>query len=774
MTNIPPRPTRDGRIWSFSSSYESYIVVLFTDGKVSLYDPNGAVISDNLTTDPTFINGSVNWIERTTGALSTVIFDEANTQLIPQEPNIEQVQNGDFTEGGLFWDETTDIGASVTFANSQCTLTGGNNPSQFASIQQFIGIESTGVQHDVSGVFVTGTCKLRIGTTPGAGDVFENLTYSGAPFSFTPTGDVYLDLESDGNGAVVTIDSISIVDTTQGSAGVAQFVTTADGGSEHAVRVSTTGGNIFRIRVGTSEGDGTYLDVQTSSDVAQYLFTPAGDFWITVDAESVPVTVTGIYSYVSIPTAEITFNTPYPNSALNDLYFVTVPDPTPETSSAGDTNTLYVLHPNYPPYKLSRQADTAVYDFVQVNFISPPQNWTGTNYPSCGTYFQGRLWLGATPNRGQRFWASKSNLPENFDQGTALADDSLEFTLNELGRIEWMASTKDLVIGTTYGEHLVGSQSGVIKPDDIQVEQQSSYGSKSVQPIQIGDEILFVSPDGLKLRATQYDFTKDNWIARDVTFFSEHITESGIRNMAWAQHPNQLLWCALENGDAAVLTYERGEGVYGWSKQTTEGFYRDFTSAELNGTSFVLALTQRDTDNLYLEIQDNDVFLDAYADVTQQVPSTSFPGFDHLIGLRVKVLLDGALHPDVVVAQDGTITTEWEGLRCEAGLGYTSTMETLPLDQRVETGSAQPYQKRYDQLMVTMLDSALPIINGERKPDRTPATPMDTREPDSNGVLRTEQVLLGWNQDAIVKIEQPDPFPCTVLSIAGRMSLEKL
>ena len=767
-------PTRDGRIWSFSSSYEAYLVVLFTDQKIALYDPNGAVIGNNLTTDPTFTDGAANWNTRLTGGNSQVLFAESNTRLIPQESNLETVQNGDFTQADLYWAETTDIQATVTYGNNTVTLTGGNAAARFAAIAQTITILNPGVQHDVSGVFVTGQCKLRIGTAPGLGDVLEDLNYTGGSLSFTPASNVYLTLESYGDGDVVTIDVISIIDTTQGSSGIAQQVTTPDSGSPHVVRVSTRGGVQYRIRVGTAEGDGAYLDVVTSSDIASYNFTPIGDYWVTVDATQGEVTVTAIYSYAASPTAELNFNTPYPNDVLNDLYFVTVPDPTPETDSGGDTNTLYVLHPNYPPHKLTRQSDTGIYNFTQVSFTSPPQNWTGTNWPSCGTYFQGRLWLAATPNRGQRFWASRSNQPENFDQGTALADESLEFTLNELGRIEWMAATKNLIIGTTYGEHLVGSQDGPITPDDIQVEQQSSYGSRSVQPLQIGDEILFVSPDGLKLRATQYDFTKDNWIARDVTFFSEHITESGIRNIAWAQHPDQLLWCALENGDAAVLSYERGEGVYGWSKHTTGGFYRDFTAAQLGGTSYVLALTQRENQSLYLEIQDEDIYMDSYIETTAQSPTTNFPGFDHLIGLAVQVILDGAIHPDVVVAEDGSITTEWEGTRCEAGIGYTSLLETLPMAQPTQTGSAQPYQKRYDQLLVTLLDSALPIINGERRADRTPSTPMDTREPDVEGVLRTEQVILGWSQDATVIIEQPLPLACTVMSIAGRLAMEKL
>ena len=159
----------------------------------------------------------------------------------------------------------------------------------------------------------------------------------------------------------------------------------------------------------------------------------------------------------------------------------------------------------------------------------------------------------------------------------------------------------------------------------------------------------------------------------------------------------------------------------------------------------------------------------------QGATTQTFTGFEHLANLVVQVLLDGAVHPDVLVSDAGVITTEWPGNTCQAGLQYTPRMVTLPLDKGAPGGqSGQVWYKRYDQLTVTFLDSALPIINGERRPDRTPATPMDTREPDSDGTLRTEQVILGWSQDATVTIEQPEPLPCTVLSIAGRVAMEKL
>ena len=319
----------------------------------------------------------------------------------------------------------------------------------------------------------------------------------------------------------------------------------------------------------------------------------------------------------------------------------------------------------------------------------------------------------------------------------------------------------------------------MITPSDIQVEQQSSYGSAQVQPLQVGDQVFYVSPDGRKLRAMQYEWTANNWLSRDLTFFSEHITETGIRSIAWSQHPDQLLWCALNDGTAVCLTYERGENIYGWGRHDTQGCFREFSSGISGGESYLLALIQRNPDDLALEIQQPGAHFDSALGVTadgdSSATSQTFPGFEHLADQIAQVLLDGAVHPDVLVSSAGVITTEWPGRLCQAGLQYTPKMMTLPLDKGAPGGqSGQVWYKRYDQLTVTFLDSALPIINGEQRPDRTPATPMDTREPDSEGLLRTEQVILGWSQDATVVIEQPAPLPCIVLSIAGRVAMEKL
>ena len=84
------------------------------------------------------------------------------------------------------------------------------------------------------------------------------------------------------------------------------------------------------------------------------------------------------------------------------------------------------------------------YTFEQVAFTAPPADWTATNNPGTGTVFEGRLWLGGTPGSPQTFWGSKAGDHENFTTGQN-ADDALEFTLSNVGSIQWMIGTKNLL-----------------------------------------------------------------------------------------------------------------------------------------------------------------------------------------------------------------------------------------------------------------------------------------------------------------------------------------
>lgn len=544
---------------------------------------------------------------------------------------------------------------------------------------------------------------------------------------------------------------------------VGQEITVPSSGT-YKVAVEEVLGEAYTVTVGTSLGDDSYgrFSSNIGGIVNEQVDIPSTTAWVSVINSIKNVTV-GFTLISTIGTVAATdFVTPWKESELKDIHII--------VSSGG--REAYLTHPNHPPQKVVYNYDLDSFLFAEVVFTDPPAQWTGTNWPRTGVFHEGRLWLAGTPEEPQTLWASKSNDYENFTLGP-LADESLVFTVAKQGDIRWIQSTKNLLIGTTTGEHIVTSVEGVITPGDIQVTQQSAYGSKGLQAVLVGDQVFYISSDGRKVRAMQYEWAADNWLSNDLTFFSEQITKAGIRHIAWAQNPDNLFMCVLEDGTSALLTYERGEEIYGWSRHDFGGKVLDFAVGNSRGADVKFALVQRVDGTMYIEDFPvlNNIHMDSWMLETLNEKGSAVAGLGHLEGETVQVLADGAVHPEKVVT-GGEITLDWPATEVYVGLPFVSTMVTLPFDKGSQGGSGQTHMKRYNKLFVTLLDSSKPLINGERQPERYPSTLMDTREPDRTE--RSSVAELGWTRDATITVVQDLPLPCTVISFAGELAQEIL
>ncbi len=517
------------------------------------------------------------------------------------------------------------------------------------------------------------------------------------------------------------------------------------------------------ISIGTSQGAS---DIHTAT-IEQTHYTveitpgaPHDNLWVRIsnDAAGTTSAVHKVMFYASVA-GVIDFTTVWPEDEVRKLHLIQAPG----------GKAIYFCHQNYPVYKLIYDAATGSFSFAAVTFTSPPAAWTGSNWPGTGTFFQGRLWLGGAPEQPETFHASRSGVPEDFTTGGAA--DGLVFTLAKYGLIKWMTGFKNLIIGTENGEHIATSEGGVLTYNDIEVEQQSSYGSNDVQPKQIGDQIFYMGADGLKVRSMNYQWQDENWMSKDLTFVSEHITASGIRDIAWAQNPGNLFWCVLNNGTLACLTYERGNNVYGWHRHETQGRVLSMSVGSFNGTSLASWLVMRLDGEIYHETFFPDVQMDSSIFYTNGAASTTITGLDHLEGMSVQVITDGAMHPDRVVV-GGEIELQTPSLNGVAGLQYTPELEPLPMDKGAPTGSGSGWSKRWNRILLRVLNSAKPLINGTRPATRSPSTPMGTSQPLATEDIEVHQ--LGADLEASVSIKQDLPLPLTVLAIFGDVEQDSL
>lgn len=202
--------------------------------------------------------------------------------------------------------------------------------------------------------------------------------------------------------------------------------------------------------------------------------------------------------------------------------------------------------------------------------------WNGIDgYPSQVTFFRERLTFAA----GIKVWMSVAGDYENFkakdDGGNVVADQaiSIQVVARKVNNIMWLDPGQDLLIGTAGGEFRLCelTKNQVFGPENITVQPQSEYGSKSMQPSRVGPSTIHVQRSGKKVRELAYDFGPDNYKSTDLTVLSEHITKTGLVSTAWQQEPFSILWYARSDGALIGLTFNREQDVVGWHRHALGG-----------------------------------------------------------------------------------------------------------------------------------------------------------------------------------------------------------
>lgn len=209
--------------------------------------------------------------------------------------------------------------------------------------------------------------------------------------------------------------------------------------------------------------------------------------------------------------------------------------------------------------------------------------WSGTSgYPAVVTFHEDRLVFGGATGAPQRIDASVTSEYANFapsaTDGSVAATNALSFTFNanDVNVLRWIISDeKGLLAGTAGGEWLVrpSSQGEALTPTNITAKRSTKYGSANVQALQVGKSVLFIQKAGRKVRELTYFFDADGFRATDVTLLAEHITQSGLVEMAVQNEPQPILWCVREDGDLAAVTYERDVDSFkvGWHRHQMGG-----------------------------------------------------------------------------------------------------------------------------------------------------------------------------------------------------------
>ena len=417
-----------------------------------------------------------------------------------------------------------------------------------------------------------------------------------------------------------------------------------------------------------------------------------------------------------------------------------------------------------------------------------------TGYPAAVTFYEQRLVFASTTEQPQTIFFSVGGSFEDFTDGVGAAD-ALTYTLgsNQVNVIRYLQAGRVLLVGTSGGEFVVtSSEDAPLSPTNAVVKRQATYGSANIQPVQVANVTLFVQRARRKLRELVFDLNTDSYQAPDMTLLAEHITTSGIKAMALQQEPDNVVWCVLENGKFVGMTYRREENVIAWHEHLIGGSFGSDSFAHVESVATIPGALDEDQTYLivkrtiggatkrYIEYFNffdfGDNILDAYfvdSGLTYSgSAATTISGLDHLEGQTVRIVANGAPHPDKVVSS-GAITLDFSATNVHIGLGYTSTLQTMRIDAGGTEGTSQAKTKRIHEVTLRLFRTVGVEVGSstselDRIPFRSSADAMDSALALFTGDKEVE-FRGGFDTDGFIVVRQSQAMPMTILSIMPRL-----
>lgn len=434
---------------------------------------------------------------------------------------------------------------------------------------------------------------------------------------------------------------------------------------------------------------------------------------------------------------------------------------------------------------------------------------TSNGYPRAVAFNQDRLVFAGCAQYPARIDGSNTADYENFApsgvDGTVVDSNAISFSLNstKVNVINWLLSDEwGLLAGTASGEWVIAAstQQNAVTPTNITAKMTSAYGSTNVIPAKMGKATLFVQRTKRKLREMSYQFTLGTFQAPDISVIAEHLTESGIKQMAPASAPQPVLWIVRNDGTLVGMSYDKDQEVLGWHQHSLGG-YSDAaqTLPPVVESVAVIPSPSTDRDEVWVSVQryvngatvrtveymnkyweDGDATADAFfvdCGATYSGAATAtVSGLAWLAGQTVSVLADGSVHPTCVVSGAGSITLQRSASTVQIGLGYNSTGKTLRIEAGGADGTAQGKLKRIHRAIFRFFQSVginVQSTGGTAFPEpwRTSADKMDNPVALYTGDKR-------WAWDGSYELEgqvawtQSDPLPSNVLMVVAQLETQ--
>jgi hypothetical protein len=256
--------------------------------------------------------------------------------------------------------------------------------------------------------------------------------------------------------------------------------------------------------------------------------------------------------------------------------------------------------------------------------------------------------------------------------------------------------------------------------------------------------------------------------ANDLAILGRHLIKAP-RAMAYDQRA-RLLHLVMEDGALATLTLYRAEQVTAWTRQETNGAF--LTITEVEGTLW--CVVER-AGGIALERFEDGLMQDAALTGTSITPKSTWTGLAHLNGREVSILADGAVRPNMIVA-NGAVTLNAPATQVAIGIAFTHEIEPLPADLITPNGSATG-PSRLVAVTFRLLETPALNVDLGQGARAVPFRRFNNDHFDAPLMPFTGDASLrglGWRRDRLAplwRITGDAPLPLTLLSVTTEIRM---
>ena len=380
-----------------------------------------------------------------------------------------------------------------------------------------------------------------------------------------------------------------------------------------------------------------------------------------------------------------------------------------------------------------------------------------TGWPAHVGFYRDRLVFARTDTQPQAIWGSKVSDYADHGVSSPLVDDDaidLEILSGEINAINWLVEGRELMLGTTAATRTISPMDATkpLSASNVQQNRQSTFGAAEVRPVQVGKALIYAGPYGHTLREFLYSLDVDGFITPELTILSSHLLKSGVKELAYAQEPDAVIWIVCNDGSLVSLTYERDQKVVALARHQLGGVDAVVESlAVIPGVSHhevwlcvsrtIGGATRKYIERLNPPFEDSEVedgiFLDSAISYSG-APVSGLYGLGHLEGETVTALADGMVHAGLTVSGGQIFLPDGvSAARIHVGLAYESRAVTLPPSEGSRGGAVLGRSMRAVRVIADVYRSLGLMVGGASRQEaflqRRAGEPTDQAAPPRTG-----------------------------------------